>query len=272
MKLWKSLSATFVATFRHPLLWLLQFAGNVVIYLIFILWLHIPDAAWWQLLFQAVIVLALLVGALLLHGGTLNYYLDIWDDPKAGLGIAFKKALKHMLAFLVSVAVFAVLFYLARKLNEYQYELPGYLRSEFPAWLRRMISEPAIDNLYGGFVFIVRWIVVPALALPLCLLCVTLGFGGFLRFRVWWRTVRSLAFWIVLTLAAVIGIYCTGKILDWKLDPKTATLGGEKVWLGFRLLVIYLLALFSWLWVCCMMVRARLRPDPPAESQKKAAA
>lgn len=274
MKLWKSLSATFISAFHHPRLWLLQFLGNALIILIFLLWLRIPDAYWWQLFFQALIAIVLVAGSLLLHGGTLDYYSDLGNDPKAGLGTAFKKALtwKRLLALLLSVVVFCVLFYIARKLNDYQYQLPGYLRSEFPAWLRRNISEPAMDNLYAGFVFVVRWIVVPALVLPLCLLCATVGFGGFIRFREWWRTFRSLGFWIVLVLAAVIGIYCTGKILDWKLDPKTATLGGEKIWLGFRLVVIYLLALFSWLWVCCMMVRARRQPDPPpAESQKAAA-
>lgn len=272
MKLWKSLSATFISAFHHPRLWLLQFLGNALIILIFLLWLRIPDAYWWQLFFQVMIALLIVVGALWLHGGTLNYYSGVSSDVKAGLGEAFKKTLKHLPAFAVSVLVFGVLFYFAGKLDNYQYEFPGYLRSEFPAWLRRHISEPTMDNLYAGFVFVVRWIVVPALALPLCLLCVTAGFGGFIRFREWWRTFRSLGFWIVLVLAAVIGIYCTGKILDWKLDPKTASLGGEKVWLGFRLLVIYILALFSWLWVCCMMVRARRQPDPPpAESQKAAA-
>jgi hypothetical protein len=45
----------------------------------------------------------------------------------------------------------------------------------------------------------------------------------------------------------------------------------EGIWLGFRLFIAYLLALFSWLWVCCMLARARFRPDPPAASQRAAA-
>lgn len=272
MKLWKSLSATFISALHHPLLWLLQLLGNALIILIFLLWLRIPDAYWWELFFQVVVALLIVVGALWLHGGTLNYYSDVSSDVKAGLGEAFKKTLRHLPAFAVSVLVFGVLFYFARKLDNYQYEFPGYLRSEFPAWLRRHISEPTMDNLYEGFVFIVRWIVVPGLVLPLGLLCARAGFRGFLQFGAWWRVVRSLAFWIVLIVAAIIGIYCTGKILDWKLNPKTATLGGEKIWLGFRLVVIYLLALFSWLWVCCMTVRACFRPEPPPVASQKVAA
>lgn len=270
MKLWKSLSATFISVFHHPRLWLLQFFGNAVIIAIFMLWLHIPDAYWWQLFFQAVIALALLIGALLLHGGTLNYYSDITEGKDAGLKAAFKNALRHLPAFAISVAILYVVFLFVRKLD-YQYELPGYLRSEMPAWLRRLISEPAMDNLYEAFAFIIRWVVVPALILPLCLLCARMGFRGFISFRPWWKIIRSLAFWIVLILAVLLGVYCTGKIMDWLLNPKSASLGAEKVWLVFRLFVVYLLVLFSWLWVCCMIVRARPQPDPPAASEKAAA-
>lgn len=272
MKLWKSLSATFISAFHHPRLWLLQFLGNALIILIFLLWLRIPDAYKWELFFQVVVALLIVVGALWLHGGTLNYYSDISDGTKAGLGGAFKKAWKHLPAFAVAVLIWLALFCLVYKLASYQYEFSGYLRSEFPAWLRRHISEPTMDNLYEGFVFVVRWIVVPGLILPLWLLCARTGFRGFLQFRAWWRAVRNLAFWIVLVVAALIGVYCFGKIVShWRLDPKTATLRGEEGFVAFRFPFAYLLALFSWLWACCMTVRARPQPDPPAASQKSAA-
>jgi hypothetical protein len=271
VKLWKSLSTTFLSTLRHPRLWLLQFFGNAAILLGFAGYLNIPDSYWWQLFFQVVILLVLLVAALLLHGGTLNYYSDVCDGKNARLEPAMKSALKHLPAFAISIVVLGTLLWLAFKLNHYQYELPGYLRSEMPAWMRRHISEPAMDNLYAGFVFLVFWVVVPGLILPLCLLCARIGFRAFLSPGSWWRAVRSLAFWIVLIVAALIGVYCVEKIAYWLLDPKTATLREEQVWLAFRLVVVYILMLFSWLWVCCMMARARSNPDPPAASQKAAA-
>lgn len=271
MKLWKSLSATFVSAFHHPRVWLLQFFGNAILALIFVWWLHIDVDTGWNVFLNVLVGLVFLAGALLLQGATLNYYHDFYEEKNAGLVPAFKNAVKHLPAFAISVAVLSFLFYLAGKLDNYQYEFPGYLRSEFPAWLRRHISEPAMDNLYDGFVFIVRWIVVPGLILPLCLACARIGFRGFIRLGVWWRAVRNLAFWIVLITAALIGIYCTGKILHWTLDPKTATLTGEKIWLAFRMLVAYLMLLFGWLWVCRTLARARPQPDPPAASQKAAA-
>jgi len=271
VKLWKSLSATFVSALHHPRLWLLQFFGNVLLALIFIWWLRVDPDTGWDVFLNVLIALIFLAGALLLHGGTLNYCSDVYEGKDGGLKPAFRNALRHLPAIAVSVAIFYVLLYFTDKLDNYQYQLPGYLRSEFPAWLRRRISEPAMDNLYDGLVFVIHWIVIPGLVLPLCLLCARTGFRGFISLRAWWRTVRDLAFWIVLIVAVLIGVYCTGKIMQWKLDPKTATLGAEKVWLAFRLLVVYLMALFSWLWVCSMMARARPQPDPPAASEKVAA-
>lgn len=272
MKLWTSLRSTFVSALRHPRLWLLQFFGNAAIVVTFGFWLHIPDSAWWQLFFQFVIVLALVVAALLLHAGTLNYYSDILAEQKASLSAAFRRALKHLPAFFIWAAIFYLLFTLTDKLEDYQYSVPGYLRSEFPAWLRRLFSENAMDDLYMGFVGLLRWVFIPGALLPLGLLCADLGFKGFARLRHWLRSLLNLSYWIVFVAAALIGIYCFDKILDWKLHPEGPAVTKEGIWLGFRMLIGYLLALFSWLWVCAMVARARFRPDPPAASQQKAAA
>ena len=112
---------------------------------------------------------------------------------------------------------------------------------------------------------------MPGLLLPFGLLTAEEGFKGFILLREWGRIVRNWGYWIVLILAVLIGRYSVGKIMSWLLDPRTATLSGERVWLGFRMLVAYLLTLFSWLWICAMLGRAHAGPEPPAESQKAAA-
>jgi len=271
--LWKSLSASFLSALRYPRVWLLQFFGNIAIFLLFIAWLNFPDSYWWYLLFSFLVAVLMVVSVVALYGGTLNFYWDKCEDKNAGLIKAFKRALRlqNLLAFAICVALFGLLFGLVGKLYNYQYSFPGYLRSEFPAWLRRLISENTMDNLYVGFVGFLRWVVMLGLLLPLGLLSADKGFRGFIMFRTWWHTVRNWAYWIVLILAALVGVYCTGKIMGWLLDPKTATLGGEKTSLSFRLFFAYLLALFSWLWACSMLARARPHPEPPAESQKVAA-
>jgi len=268
---WNSLRSTFVSALHHRLLWLLQFFGNAVIALIFVWWLRIDPDTGWDVFLNFFVALVFIVAALVLHGGTMSYHSDVWENKTAGLAPAFKKALKHLPAFALWTAILYFVLHFVSKLDNYQYEIPGYLRSEFPAWLRRHVTENAMDNLYIGFVAFLRWVLVPGLLLPLGLLCANIGFGGFLKFGAWWRALRNLAYWIVLILAAVIGVYCTGKLMEWTLHPEAPAVGREGTWLGFRMVVAYLLALFSWLWVCSTLACARFRPDPPAASQKAAA-
>ena len=79
----------------------------------------------------------------------------------------------------------------------------------------------------------------------------------------------NLAWWIVVVVAWFLGVYCTTKLLEWKLDPRTASLHGEEIWLAFRMLLAYLLMLFNWLWTCVMLARARTKAE--AVMQKPAA-
>ena len=273
MTAWNSLRSTFVSAVHHPRLWLLQFLGNIVIALLFVAWLRIDVANGWQVFLNFFVGLLVIVAPLLLHGATLNYCSDAAtdNDKTAALVPALKKAIRHAPAFAIAVGIFYLVLHFVDKLDNYQYAFPGYLRSEFPAWLRRHVTEHAMDNLYGGFVGLLRWVVVPGLLLPLWLLSADLGFRGFLQVRNWWRSLRNLSYWIVMILAVLIGVYCTSKLMGWTLHPAGSAVTREGIWLAFRLLIAYLLALFSWLWVCYALARAPLRPEPPAAEQKAAA-
>lgn len=273
MTVWNSLRSTLISALHYPRLWLLQFFSAAMILIVAAFWLHIPDSYWWQLLFQLVLALLLIVAVLVLQGGTLNYYADTVEDPKTSLAAALKKAarLQHLFAFALWVAIFYLVLYFVDKLDDYQYEFPGYLRSEFPAWLRRLLTESAMNNLYEAFVGFLRWILVPGLLLPMGLLCANTGLRGFTKFQSWGRSLRNVAYWIGLILAALIGVYCTDKILDWRLHPDAPAVTKEGIWLAFRLLIAALLALLSWFWVCALLARSYFRPDPSAASQKVAA-
>jgi hypothetical protein len=263
MARWSSLKDTVVLAVRNWQLWSLHFAGNAVILLAFVGWLFIKEAHWWQIVFSVLLAALLVVAALVLHGGTLNYFESAHRDRASKLLPAFRSALKHMAALVVWAFLFHFLWHLAHHLEAYSTSFPGYLRSEFPAWLRRLISEPALDNTYSFLLSLLIWVVLPAVALPFGLFAASRGFRGLIAFGDWWRTIWNLVYWIALVAAAVIGVYCTGAIMGWKMDPKTATLPAEKTSLAFRLLFAYLLAIFSWLLAGSALGRARLSSGQP---------
>jgi hypothetical protein len=253
-----SLKDSLVLGVRNWRLWLVQFVANAAIILAFFGWLQIKEAYWWQLVFSLLLAALLVIAVLVLHGGTLNYFESAHQDRSAKLLPAFRSAFRHLGALVVWFLVVHFLWHVASHLDAYSTSFPGYLRSEFPAWLRRMISEPALDNTYSFLLSLLLWVVLPGLFLPFALFAASRGFRGLIALRDWRHTVANLAYWIALMVAAVIAVYCTGKIMDWKLDPKTATLAGEKASLAFRLLFACLLAIFGWLLACSALGRARL--------------
>ena len=270
MALWNFLRTALIAPLLNLRLWLLQFFGNALLIAVFAWFLHIGDGYTSQIVLSATLVLLMVAGLLVLHGGTMNCALD---SARMGRAADLKPALKRVAVPLLPLLIWAVVFYLLEswvdKLDDYQYSFPGWLRSEFPAWLRRMISEPGMGRAYSVCVSFVRWTLVPGLLLPLGVLCADLGFRGLVSFRAWARILRRLRYWIVLVIAGLLGVYCTGALMKWTLDPQTASLMQEEIWLGSRLLVGYLLAIAAWLITCTALANAHREGETsgvPAET------
>lgn len=259
MARWSSLQEALVLSLKNWRLWLLQLFGNAVIALAFVGWLRLPDAHGWQLFFQFLLILLIVAATLLLHGGTLNYFQSAHADQAAPLPPAFRKALRHLGALALWAVIFFALRWLIGLLDKYELSFPGYLRSEFPAWLRRMISEPRLDSIYSGMVLLLRWVALPGLLLPFALFSADKGFRGFIALGDWRSKLRSLGYWIALVVAVILGVCCVEKVMGWRLDPKTATLAAEQTSLAFRLLFAVLLGLFSWLLTCSVLGRKMTR-------------
>ncbi|HEY6308981.1 MAG TPA: hypothetical protein VI488_21270 [Candidatus Angelobacter sp.] len=267
MARWSSLKDAFVLAVKNWRLWLLQLFGNAAIFLAFVWWLRFSDAHWWNLLFSFLLIVVIVAATLWLHGGTLNYFQSAHQDKVAKLPPAFKTALKHLAAIFVWALVFFLVRYWIGRLETYGITLPGYLRSEFPAWLRRMISESRLDSIYSGVLFLLRWLVLPGLLLPFALFSADKGFRGLIAFAAWRRTLRKLIYWLALVVAVILGVCCVEAIMGWKLDPKTATLQAEKTSLAFRLLFAYILGIFSWLLACSVLGSTRSVGQSTAQPQ-----
>jgi uncharacterized membrane protein YidH (DUF202 family) len=249
---------------RTPLLWGVQFLGNALVLAAFAGWLHLPEAHWWDLLLTVIVIALVAVAVVVLHGGTLNYLHSAHANRNTPLTPEFKMALKNFFAIAVWAAVFFSLWFLADSLSDYSYSFPGYLRSELPSWLRKHTTDTGFTDTYTFLVNVLRWVVLPGLLLPLAALAADRGFRGLVQFREWGRTLKRVSYWIVLVLAVILGVFLVAGLMEWKPDPRTATLRGDAVSVFFRLLASYLLALFSWLWMCSMLGRLHSAGEPAA--------
>jgi hypothetical protein len=256
MAWWTAFKEALILALKSWRLGLLQLVGNAAIFLVLVWWLHTSEAHWWQLALQFLQICSMAVALLVLHGGTLNYFRNAHEDKAARIAPALSSALRHLLALAVWVFVVHVFEHLISEVGFYRQTVPGYVRSEFPAWLRRSISEPRMDNLYGDLVWLLRWIIAPGLLLPFALFAAGKGFRGLIAFRDWRHTITQRVYWITLMLASVIGVYCASEIMGWKMNPETATLKREQVSFALRLLFAGLLGIFAWLLTCSVLGRS----------------
>ena len=227
-------------------LWLLQFFGNAVLFLLALAFLQVPESNVLELILQMLIVVVLLAIFLVLQGGTLAFMRDR-HAGKPAVGSALKSAAHHVFVLFVVFLVFLGIWWLFGMLNDYQYQFPEYLRSKFPAGMRAHISEEFMTSAYGWFMGLLLWVVVPALVLPFAAVASQQGYHTFGRagFGAFKRAIKDWQYWLVLAVAAILGVWLTGTMMDWHLGQGSLT---AETWsLGFRLLLAYLLGIFGWL-------------------------
>jgi len=242
---------------RNGRLWLVQFLANPILFGLFVAWLFIPPANNVYLVLNFIVGLALLAALLLLHAGTLNCFSDRQPGSPSPLWPPFRRALQHLLPVAICVGVFWLLWLFVGYLESYQSNFPAYLRSTFPVFLRRHVTLSALANLFSAAMFFARWILAPGLVLPFLLQAADSGFRGFgpRGLSAWRNTVFSLGYWLVLLLAALLGVLATEKIMAATPNFKDSTIHAEAISLIVRLAFSYLLGLFSWLLVCSTVGR-----------------
>jgi len=259
----------FTDCFRSPRLWLVQCLANIILFALLVAWLLVPVASNLHVVFNFVFAALLLVATLTLHSGTLNVCLDRLRSTPAPLWPAFRRALRHIVPVAICIAAFCFLWLLVNALGSLQTAFPSYVRSTLPVALRRHISLHALDNLFAAALFVARWVLAPGLLLPLLLQTSDLGFRGFARqgLSAWRKTIFNFSYWLTLLVAALVGVLATGKLMAATPDFKTSTFHGEAFSLAARLVVAYLLGLFSWILTCSVASRcaaaAGISPNVP---------
>lgn len=244
-------------TLRGWRLSLVQVAGNAALFGLFVLWLWIPVATASHLAGNILVGALVVAATLLLQAGTLRYFSALHGEESAGLGAAFRIALRHVPAFAVAAGSLCLLWYFAGAAYSYEETLPNYLRSMSPQFVRNLLSLHVYENLVGASLFALEWIVAPGLVLPWLVATAAAGFGGFARrgFCAWKECAGNILYWAVVAVCAVIGVYLTGKIMEWTPDFRTSTLPRETASLIWRGTASYFLLIWAWLLACSMAGR-----------------
>jgi hypothetical protein len=255
MSIAKNSREAITGSFSNWRLWLIQFLINPLLFVLFLVWLRIPVATVSFIILNVLLGLFVLVAAVVLHAGTMNYFFDRYRSERVALKQDFWRALRNLLPFLLCAAAYAILWLFVGRLDDYRYTLPIYIRSTLSASMRQHITLSFLMAIYSGKVFVIRWILLPGLVLPFAISAASNGFGVFGRkgFVAWKSAVLSFSYWLILTLAALVGVYASGEIAHWTSDFRTSTYAREMFSLVIRMFFSYLLSLCGWLLACSVL-------------------
>ena len=253
-----STRGVFASTFENKRLWLIQLFANPILFVLYAAWLLIPEARTWELILNIVLALAIVMMAVVLHAGTLNYFCDRSRSDAAALKPAFLRALRNIPAVAVWIIVFYLIWQLWGKLDHHQDSITTYFRSMLPAFLRRHITLHSVIRIFEIKMFTLRWIITPGILLPYAARAADQGFSGFGNsgWTALKSALKSFKYWVTIILAAVVGVHFSTHILHWHSHSQNSTFAGETTSLVLRLLAAYLLGLFSWVLVCSVVGRS----------------
>ena len=190
-------------------------------------WLGIGEPSIPQLAWSAVIAAVLIGAALVIHGAA--------HVEAPGVRDALRTAAKH-LAPLFAVALAALVIY--GMLGWWQ-GYSGGPAFKLASWLtlktRKPVKPESVLRVFNFFLWIVRWVVLPCVFLPLASSLARDGWPGCGK-QVWQR---SRMYWIMLPLLVIAALWLPLKIVGWV--PQFSSFTVQMISFTLRALVAYVL-------------------------------
>ncbi len=225
-----------IAMLRSGRVVALHLVGNGVLLAAASLWLLLPEAHMWQLAITVVAALGLLFLALWLHTSTFEYAAD--PEPE-NFRAAFRPSFLRMLWLTFGLAILFGLMWNVQRLENYQYEIGGYLYAKAPSLLRPRNGATAYYQRIGTLISILFWFALPTLLLPVIAARVI---GA--RVRAGLKTLLRWRYWLAMIVTVLIGVWLASTILNWTPGK---SLAAQQTSLFFRMALAYLLATAAWL-------------------------
>lgn len=183
------------------LLGALHLVGNALLLLLGYYWLGLGESDAAHLALSAAVIVFFALAAIWLHGTAMVLFRR---DENLTFAAAAQRTLRHLLPLFILVLV-VLLIYVALWRVYYSFGHEAFNIGSYTTMkLRRPVAPNNVLKVFQGFIWFIRWFVVPVLAFPLASEIANEGWSGF-RFAAFKRS-KKILFWLeagVLTVAAV---------------------------------------------------------------------
>ena len=236
-------------------LWLLNLFGNAAILASWYCWLQIPDAHGWQVVWTAAQALLTIAFVLWLRARTVAWFRVSESRNQEKISPAFRRGWRHAIPLGIWFAVLVVVGWIIISVGNYT--------PQFSVWIRQKVNAgPAPRNVMHGtdwLLFVVLWVVLPAIWIPLATTIAAVGFSG-AHMRRSLRVLRRPLYWLLYCVLMALAAWVPYKLVTW--IPDLSTLRQQAWSAGLRFVAAYILVITAGLGLMWMAGERTDREDP----------
>lgn len=213
---------------------ILHLIANALLLWLGYYWLGIGESDASHLLWSALVVLVFICSALWLHGTAFALFSrDVRVSFPAAAALAARHLIPLFLLAVIAIAAYTLLDYLYGLFAHRAVLIASYLTLH----LRKPISPARVLSWYHACIWTLRWLIVPAILLPLASALALRGWSGF-----GWRALRrsiNILYWLEVCVLLLIAIWVPLRLVHW--IPQLQAFSAQFLSLAARLGLGYLL-------------------------------
>jgi hypothetical protein len=212
-------------------------ANGLLLWLVYY-WLGVGESRASTLAWSAFVAL-LIVGLICCaYGAALVFF---QEETRSSLA-AWRTALRNLLPLAIAAALVGTVYWLLARWADYSgqpaFQIASYLTLKF----RTPVRPASVLRIFNGVLWLVRWVLLPVLLLPMISAIATHGWKGFPAIGAY---ARKWLYWIEVPLLLLCGFWIPLKLLE--LVPQVDSFGLEMVSFIARAAFAYLLWGAAWL-------------------------
>jgi hypothetical protein len=208
--------------------------GNALILWLGYYWLGIAESDGAHLAWSALVVLLFVLSALWLHGTALALF---HREARPGFAAAALNVGRNLIPlFVLAITAIAIYWVLAKIYGQFGHK--AFLVASFlTLHLRKPVSPGRVLGWYRDFIWLLRWLIVPVLLLPLAANTALIGWRGYQLHSL--RRSGSVLYWIEVCALLLIAIWVPLRLLHW--IPEFARFNAQMASFAARFALGYLL-------------------------------
>jgi hypothetical protein len=241
---------------RFLLLLLLQLIGNAVLLGLAYYWLGVGEADAASLAGSAALIVIVVCGAIWLHGTSLAYF----RDPQTGLmDSVLKRPVGRVLPLLLLSLAAGALYIAITYWNSEAANAVNRTSSYLSMTLQTPVRPARVKATFDVLVWIVRWVLIPVLFLPVASGIAARGWRGVGELG---SNLKNWRMWALVPLSLLAAIWAPLKLISW--IPPLSSFGMELISVVARISCAYLLFVGACLFAAFVTSRGKPSASQPS--------